>query len=117
MAKAPNLSEVNVPTLASAASLSKDTEFPLIGGIRASKTLAIAVNCKGTGTLTVAIEPSGLSFPLRCIPTQVTPTVNEIRFASTSKQAQITFTLSPMSDLAWSYSAGWDPHPAQLDQS
>jgi hypothetical protein len=115
VAKSPNLGDEDVKALVSAASLTGSGEYPLKGGIRSGKTLAIAVNCQGIGTLKVTIAPAGITFPLTCIAKQVTPTVNEVRFASHSKDAYIRFTVDGRPKVTWSFAAGWDPHPAQID--
>lgn len=115
VAKPPNLAEDGVPVLVSAAALKGGAEYPLKGGIQAGKTLATAVNCQGDGTLRVSLEPAGLSFPLTCSEGNVTPTFNEVQFASTYKEAYFKFTPSPSSDITWSFAAGWDPHPPKRE--
>ncbi|MET7686026.1 hypothetical protein [Streptomyces sp. NPDC005423] len=75
----------------------------------AGKTLAIAINCQGSGRLTVQVEPTGLSFPLLCERGKVLPTMNEIHMSHNHNRGALRFTAEP--NVTWSFSVGWDPHP------
>ncbi|MCS0637044.1 hypothetical protein NX801_15505 [Streptomyces sp. LP05-1] len=54
-----------------------------------SGRLGIQVNCQGKGTLTVAVTPIGLSFPLACVDYEVSSTYNEIHLKRARSEGAI----------------------------
>ncbi|MFI8187466.1 hypothetical protein ACIF8T_01420 [Streptomyces sp. NPDC085946] len=76
---------------------------PLDGGVR-SGPVSIAVNCRGQGTLTVELQPVGLSFPLECVAHEVSSTYNQIALKKAREDAVIRVTAG--SGVRWALSVG-----------
>lgn len=76
---------------------------PLDGGVR-SGPVSIAVNCQGKGTLTVELQPVGLSFALECVAGEVSSTYNQIALKKPRKDAVVQVTVS--SGVRWALSVG-----------
>ncbi|MGW1891536.1 hypothetical protein ACWCP6_14950 [Streptomyces sp. NPDC002004] len=85
--------------------------YPIPGGIRAGKTLAIAVNCQGPGRLTVHVQPTDVSFSLVCEKGKVLPAMNEMDMNKGRSTGSLRFTAE--SKVRWSFAAGWDPNPPE----
>ncbi|MEU9403718.1 hypothetical protein [Streptomyces sp. NPDC048242] len=109
VAKAPRISSDGIEVLASGASLSGSAAYPLPGGIKAGRTLAVAVNCQGDGRMSVKVSPAHVSFPLVCEKGKVLPSMNEIQLS----ESRPTGTLQVSADrhVSWSFAVGWDPSP------
>ncbi|MGW1819185.1 hypothetical protein ACWCQM_37215 [Streptomyces sp. NPDC002125] len=88
--------------LLSVASKRGNAELPLTREIGAG-LLAVQVNCLGKGTLEVAIEPVGLTFPLECVNTEVSSTYNEIRLKRARSEGTIRVTAP--SGVRWALTA------------
>nr|WP_237540308.1 hypothetical protein [Streptomyces sp. SID4917] len=73
--------------------------LPLKGEIGAG-LLAIQVNCHGKGTLTVSLEPVGLSFPLECVNQEVSSTYNEMHLKRARSEGTVQITAP--STVQWS---------------
>ncbi|WP_406268543.1 hypothetical protein OHT93_14390 [Streptomyces sp. NBC_00191] len=82
---------VNGTVLLSAASRKGNAALPLKGRTGAGR-LAIQVNCQGEGTMTVAVEPVGLSFPLKCVGYEVSSTYNEISLKRARNEGSVHIT-------------------------
>ncbi|MFD8810401.1 hypothetical protein ACFV23_02595 [Streptomyces sp. NPDC059627] len=95
--------------MASDTAVKGDSIYPIPGGIKAGKTLAIAINCQGPGRLTVQVQPTSVSFPLLCEKGKVLPTMNEIHMSENRSSSSLRFTSEP--DVTWSFAVGWDPNP------
>ncbi|WP_245703127.1 hypothetical protein [Streptomyces lushanensis] len=54
--------------------------------------LGAQVNCRGTGTLSVSVEPVGLSFSLDCVAQEVRGTSNEIDLKRTPAEGTVRIT-------------------------
>ncbi|GAA2231182.1 hypothetical protein GCM10010360_63720 [Streptomyces nogalater] len=106
--KAPNLSARDIRPIISDTSVTGNSEYSIPDGIAKGKTLAIAVNCQGSGKLRVSIEPAHISFPIACEKV-IVPSLNEIRFSRKHSQASIKFTSSH--EEKWAFAVGWDPNP------
>ncbi|MFJ6574135.1 hypothetical protein ACIQNU_42770 [Streptomyces sp. NPDC091292] len=74
-----------------------------IGEIQA-QPLSVLVNCQGEGTLTVELEPVGLSFPLECVAEEVSSTYNEMRLKQPRKKGTVSVTAP--STVRWSLTVG-----------
>ncbi|MBL3670783.1 hypothetical protein JL475_33465 [Streptomyces sp. M2CJ-2] len=77
--------------------------MPIEGGIRPG-ALSVLVNCQGEGTLTVSVDPVGLSFPLECVDGEVSSTYNELALKQTRPQA--TVKVEAPSPVRWSLTIG-----------
>ncbi|MFI1047230.1 hypothetical protein [Streptomyces griseoruber] len=109
--KAPNIGSDGITPLTHDATLKGKAVYPIPGGIKAGKTLAIAINCQGPGKLTVQVRPTGVSFPLLCEKGKVLPTMNEIHMSKNRSTSSLEFTAEP--NVSWSFAVGWDPHPPE----
>jgi hypothetical protein len=109
--KAPQIHSDGITTLASGTGVKGNGAYPIPGGIKAGKTLAIAINCQGPGRLTVQVQPTSISFPLQCEEGKVLPTMNEIRMAKGRSTGSLRFTSEP--NVTWSFAVGWDPSPPE----
>jgi hypothetical protein len=87
--KAPTLPTGAV--VAQAANARGSREMEVRGGIKPG-TLSVLVNCQGKGTLTVSVEPVGLSFPLECVDGQVSSILNEFTSKRTSEHGTVSVT-------------------------
>jgi hypothetical protein len=85
-------------SLLSTASRTGNATLPLAGGLKEG-TLGLQVNCQGKGTLTVSLEPSGVSFPLECVPQEVTSTYNQVRLKRARGEA--TLQINAPSTVRW----------------
>ncbi|MFD3590899.1 hypothetical protein [Streptomyces sp. NPDC058683] len=106
---APKIASDGITSLASGTSAKGNAIYEIPGGIRAGKTLAIAVNCQGAGRLTVRVQPTKASFLTLCEKGKVSPTLNEIQMSENHSSGSLSFTSEP--NVKWSFAAGWDPHP------
>ncbi|WP_229919817.1 hypothetical protein [Streptomyces minutiscleroticus] len=70
----------------------------------ATGPLSVLVNCQGKGTLTVAVKPVGLSFPLECVQDAVSSTYNELQLKRERPEGAVTVTAN--SDVRWSLTVG-----------
>ncbi|MFE1960000.1 hypothetical protein [Streptomyces sp. NPDC059479] len=61
--------------------------------------LGVQVNCQGTGTLSVLVEPVGLSFSLDCVAQEVRGTSNEIDLKRTPAEGTVRITAT--STVTW----------------
>ncbi|WP_329042959.1 hypothetical protein OHT61_31750 [Streptomyces sp. NBC_00178] len=77
--------------LLSVASMRGNAQLPLTRKIGAG-LLAVQVNCQGKGTLEVAVEPVGISFPLKCTDSEVSSIYNEIRLKRARAEGSIQVT-------------------------
>lgn len=62
--------------------------LPLAGGLKKGP-LGLQVHCQGKGTLTITVEPTGLSFPLECVAQEISSTYNEVRLKRDRGEATI----------------------------
>ncbi|MFF2847478.1 hypothetical protein ACFVT5_14240 [Streptomyces sp. NPDC058001] len=74
-----------------------------IGELQA-QPLSVLVNCQGEGTLTVELEPVGLSFPLECVTEEVSSIYNEMRLKQPRKKGTVSVTAP--STVRWSLTVG-----------
>ncbi|MFC7867907.1 hypothetical protein ACFU5B_29335 [Streptomyces murinus] len=100
-----------IEVLADGTTVKGDATYPIPGGIKAGRTLAIAINCEGPGRLTVQVRSGGVSFLLRCEKDKVLPAMNEIQMPRTHATGSLHFTADP--DVTWSFTIGWDPNPPE----
>ncbi|GAA4574309.1 hypothetical protein GCM10023100_39970 [Actinocorallia cavernae] len=100
-----------IKVLADGTAVKGDATYPIPGGIKAGRTLAIAINCEGPGRLTVQVRSGGVSFLLRCEKDKVLPAMNEIQMPRTHATGSLRFTADP--DVTWSFTIGWDPNPPE----
>ncbi|WP_416485324.1 hypothetical protein [Streptomyces sp. CL12] len=107
----PLTSSDGIKVLASGTAIKGDATYPIPGGIRAGRTLAIAINCEGPGRLTVQVRSVGVSFPLQCEKDKVLPALNEIQMPRTQSTGCLHFTADP--GVTWSFTIGWDPYPPE----
>ncbi|MEU8928767.1 hypothetical protein AB0D30_02635 [Streptomyces sp. NPDC048409] len=107
--KAPTTSPDGITALVSGASVEGSAIYPIPGGIKAGKTLAIAINCQGPGRLTVQVKPTNASFPLLCEKGRVLPTMNEIHMSGNHPTSSLHFASEP--GVTWSFAVGWDSDP------
>ncbi|MEV1049031.1 hypothetical protein [Streptomyces sp. NPDC049916] len=77
--------------LLSTAARKGNAELPLSKAIGAGR-LAIQVNCQGQGKIQVAINPTGLSFPLDCVAKEVSSTYNEIHLKRQREEGTVRVT-------------------------
>ncbi|MGV9342746.1 hypothetical protein [Streptomyces sp. NPDC003688] len=109
VAKVPSMSSDGIEVLASGASLSGSAAYPLPGGIKAGRTLAVAVNCQGEGRMSVKVAPTDVSFTLVCEKGEVLPAMNEIPMHESRPAGTLQVTAGP--HMSWSFAVGWDPSP------
>lgn len=88
--------------LLSTASRKGNAEIPLTKEIGAGM-LAIQVNCQGNGTVEVAVEPVGLSFPLKCVDEEVSSAYNEVHLKRARSQGTVRVTAP--STVRWALTA------------
>ncbi|MFJ3649437.1 hypothetical protein [Streptomyces murinus] len=100
-----------IEVLAGGTAVKGDATYPIPGGIKAGRTLAIAINCEGPGRLTVQVRSGGVSFLLWCEKDKVLPAMNEIQMPRTHATGSLRFTADP--DVTWSFATGWDPNPPE----
>ncbi|MEW2060879.1 hypothetical protein AB0899_08910 [Streptomyces sp. NPDC007002] len=77
--------------LLSVASRKGNAQLPLNEDIGAGR-LAIQVNCQGQGKIQIAIDPTGLSFPLDCVEKEVSSTYNEVHLKRERKEGTVRVT-------------------------
>ncbi|MFH8339327.1 hypothetical protein [Streptomyces sp. AM6-12] len=111
VAKAPHIASDGITSLVSGAAVKGNAVYAIPGGIKKGKTLAIAINCKGSGQLAVQVQPTATSFPLLCEKGKVLPTMNEIHMSNAHSSASLRFTSGP--NVVWSFAAGWDSNPPE----
>jgi hypothetical protein len=99
--KAPVLP--NGEVLAQAANASGNREMEIRGGIKPGK-LSVLVNCQGKGTLTVSVEPVGLSFPLECVDGEVSSTFNQVGLKRSREHG--TVNVAAPSRVHWALTVG-----------
>ncbi|MFF7098528.1 hypothetical protein ACFY9A_40145 [Streptomyces rubradiris] len=99
--KAPVLPDGEV--VAQAVNASGNRELELKGGLK-SGPLAVLVNCKGKGELTVEVKPVGLSFPLKCVAGEVSSTYNQLDLKNTREQGTVSVTAP--SPARWAITVG-----------
>ncbi|MFF7643648.1 hypothetical protein ACFZCX_25800 [Streptomyces canus] len=80
---------------------SEELEVP--GGLKAGH-LAILVNCQGEGTLTVSVQPVGLSFPLECVKGEVSSIFNQMDLTNAHTYGTVKVTAS--SRIRWALTVG-----------
>ncbi|MBL1087449.1 hypothetical protein JK359_36800 [Streptomyces actinomycinicus] len=73
------------------------------GGLK-SGPLAILVNCKGHGKLTVEVKPVGMSFPLECAAGEVSSTYNQLDLKKPREQGTVSVTAP--STVRWAITVG-----------
>ncbi|MEV7502040.1 hypothetical protein [Streptomyces sp. NPDC093018] len=100
-----------IEVLASGTAVKGDATYPIPGGIKTGRTLAIAINCEGPGRLAVQVRSGGVSFPLRCEKDKVLPSMNEIQMPRTHSTGSLRFTADP--GVTWSFALGWNPNPPE----
>ncbi len=101
MTKAPTLPDGDV--VAQAVNVSGNREMDVKGGLKSGE-LAVLVNCKGNGKLTVEVKPVGLSFPLKCVPGGVSSTYNQLKLKRTHQQGTVNVTAP--SNVRWAITVG-----------
>ncbi|QLI99966.1 hypothetical protein HZZ00_02555 [Streptomyces sp. NEAU-sy36] len=111
--KAPEINSDGIVPLAGETAVKGKSVYPIPGGIKAGKTLAIAINCQGPGRLTVQVQPTDITFPLLCERDEVLPTMNEIHMSKNHPTGSLRFTSEP--NVTWSFAVGWDPHPPKQE--
>ncbi|MGY9069245.1 hypothetical protein [Streptomyces sp. CAS3] len=100
-----------IKVLASGTTVKGDATYPIPGGIKAGRTLAIAINCEGPGRLTAQVRSADVSFRLQCEKDKVLPALNEIQMPRTQSTGSLHFTADP--GVTWSFAIGWDPYPPE----
>ncbi|TXJ82035.1 hypothetical protein E2C11_09870 [Streptomyces lavendulae] len=95
-----------IEILAAGTAVRGDATYPIPGGIKAGRTLVIAIDCQGPGRLTAQVPSAGVSFPLRCEKGEVLPAMNEIQMPRTAATGSLRFTSDP--DVTWSFALGWN---------
>ncbi|MEH0545811.1 hypothetical protein QA802_22895 [Streptomyces sp. B21-105] len=101
MTKAPVLPGGEV--VAQATNASGNKELEIRDGIKPGE-LSVLVNCQGKGTLTVSVEPVGLSFPLECVDGEVSSTFNQLNLQSSREHATVKVTAP--SQVHWALTVG-----------
>ncbi|WP_235192986.1 hypothetical protein [Streptomyces viridochromogenes] len=101
MTKAPVLPEGEV--VAQAVNATGNREMDIRGGIK-SGPLSVLVNCQGQGTLTVSVEPVGLSFPLECVDGEVSSTFNQLSLKRARDHGTVSVTAP--SQVRWALTVG-----------
>ncbi|MEV5145504.1 hypothetical protein [Streptomyces sp. NPDC052727] len=99
--KAPALPDGDV--VAQAVNASGNREMDVKGGLKGGP-LAVLVNCKGNGKLTVEVKPVGLSFPLECVAGEVSSTYNQLDLKRTRQQGTVSVTAP--SNVRWAITVG-----------
>lgn len=99
--KAPVLPDGEV--VAQAVNASGNRELEVKGGLK-SGPLAVLVNCKGKGELTVEVKPVGLNFPLKCVAGEVSSTYNQLNLKNTREQGTVSVTAP--STVRWAITVG-----------
>ncbi|MGW1606570.1 hypothetical protein [Streptomyces eurythermus] len=105
----PGETVTNAPVLpdgevvAQAVNASGNRELEVEGGLK-SGPLAVLVNCKGEGKLTVEVKPVGLSFPLKCVAGEVSSTYNQLDLKSTHEQGTVSVTAQ--ASVHWAITVG-----------
>ncbi|CAM5458065.1 hypothetical protein GCM10010378_52550 [Streptomyces viridochromogenes] len=89
--------------VAQAVNATGNREMDIRGGITAGP-LSILVNCQGRGTLTVSVEPVGLSFPLECVEGEVSSTFNQLSLKRARDHGTVSVTAP--SRVRWALTAG-----------
>ncbi|MEW2133233.1 hypothetical protein [Streptomyces sp. NPDC005435] len=107
--RAPRISSDGIKVLNSAAAISGSAAYSIPGGIKAGRTLAVAINCRGAGRMSVKVSPADVSFPLACEKGKVIPTLNEIPMSESGEVGTLQVTAGR--HLSWSFAVGWDPSP------
>ncbi|MGM9442548.1 hypothetical protein ACTAF0_20105 [Streptomyces murinus] len=107
----PLTSSDGIKALASGTTVKGDATYPIPGGIKAGRTLAIAINCEGPGRLTAQVRSADVSFRLQCEKDKVLPALNEIQMPRTQSTGSLHFTADP--GVTWSFTIGWDPYPPE----
>ncbi|MCG7208210.1 hypothetical protein [Streptomyces arenae] len=105
----PQIASRGIAVMVSDVKVKGSAVYAIPGGIESGKVLAIAINCQGSGVLTVQVKPAGVSFPLTCEKGEIIPTLNEIQMSKDHPEASLNFTSK--SNVTWSFAAGWDPNP------
>ncbi|MFJ3339085.1 hypothetical protein [Streptomyces sp. NPDC086766] len=101
MTKAPVLPEGKV--VAQAVNATGNRELEIRGGIKAGP-LSVLVNCQGKGTLTVSVEPVGLSFALECVDGEVSSTFNQLALKRARDHGTVSVTAPPK--VHWALTVG-----------
>lgn len=99
--EAPVLSGGKV--VAQAVNVTGSRELDIRGGIPAGP-LSILVNCQGRGTLTVSVEPGGMSFPLECVEGEVSGTLNQLSLKRARDHGTVHVTAPPR--VHWALTVG-----------
>lgn len=99
--KAPVLPDGEV--VAQAVNVTGNREMDIRGGIKAGP-LSVLVNCQGQGTLTVSVEPAGLSFPLECVDGEVSSTFNQLSLKRARDHGTVSVTAP--SRVRWALTVG-----------
>lgn len=99
--KAPVLPAGEV--VAQAVNADGNRELEIAGGLK-SGPLAVLVNCKGKGMLTVDVEPVGLHFPLECVAGEVSSAYNQLDLKNTRKRGTVSVTAP--STVRWAITVG-----------
>jgi hypothetical protein len=99
--KAPVLPDGEV--VAQAVNVSGSRELEIEGGLK-SGPLAVLVNCKGKGELTVEVKPVGLNFPLNCVAGEVSSTYNQVDLKNTRERGTVN-VIAP-SSVRWAITVG-----------
>ncbi|MFF8942551.1 hypothetical protein ACF1A5_09810 [Streptomyces sp. NPDC014864] len=101
MTKAPVLPDGKV--VAQAVNATGNREVEIRGGIKAGP-LSVLVNCQGKGTLTISVEPIGLSFPLECVDGEVSSTFNQLALKRARDHGTVNVTAP--SQVRWALTVG-----------
>lgn len=80
-----------------------NAELELPAGM-AKAPLSIAVNCQGKGILEVTVKPINLSFPLKCVESEVSSTFNQI--ALKRPRAEGAVYIEAPSSVRWAVAVG-----------
>lgn len=107
VARAPKIASEGITVLTTGTKVTGSATYPIPGGIKAGKTLAIAINCQGPGRLHVKVQPTGIAFSLVCEKGKVLPAMNEIHMARGHANSSLQFTAE--SKVTWSFAVGWEP--------
>ncbi|MFE4697231.1 hypothetical protein ACFRIC_09075 [Streptomyces sp. NPDC056738] len=71
---------------------------------RKSDALIVAVNCRGTGTIKVAVQSVKVSFPLDCVADEVNTTYNEVAVKGADRAGVVS--VQAPSGVRWSMTIG-----------
>lgn len=99
--KAPVLPDGEV--VAQAVNATGNREMDIRGGIKAGP-MSVLVNCQGKGTLTISVQPVGLSFPLDCVDGEVSSTYNQLSLKRDRDQGTVSVTAP--SRVRWALTVG-----------